>query len=172
MDIGRLIESEDVRTVLREFASVYKPGMTSEEFLECVQPEVWIAASFSRSLQDSGICRTNRQTFASTHNPTMTCMAFVCALLANGIATDRFEQSSAGDALSLSGPMPSSPLYWNGRITIEITARPPGSEVSMIATFPGQLIAWGAGKRLFRKLRAQLDSAALRLRQCPSMSAH
>ena len=173
MDIGRLIGSDDVRKVLREFACAYKPGMSSEEFLQFVRPDVRIGASVSRSLGDAlGLRSTSHQTFASPHTPAMICMAFVCAFLANGIAADCIEQSMAGEALFLSGPMPSSSLYWSGRITIEITARPAGSEVSMIATVPGQLIAWGAGKRLFQKLRAQLDSAAVRLRQCPSMSAH
>jgi hypothetical protein len=171
MDIARLIESEDIRSVLREFACAYKPGMTAEDFLQLVQPEVRLSAKVSRALGDELKLRsTSNQTFVFQQSPKITCMAFVCALLANGIPADGIEQSPNGDALLLSGPMPSSALYWSGRITIQITTCPTGSDVSMVAEFPGQLIAWGAGKRLFRKLRSQLDKAAIRLHHCPSMS--
>jgi hypothetical protein len=173
MDIGQLLESKDVRTALREFASAHKPAMTAEEFLECLRPQVRVVASLGPSLGKAlGLRSATRRTFAYPQGPTMTCVALLCGLLSNGVDVETVEQSSTGDSLLVSGGVPSSALHFGGRIDIQISARGPESDVSMAVVFPGQLIAWGAGKRLLAKLRRELDSAVGRLRQCPSMSAY
>ena len=172
MDIASRLESADVRSALREFASAYKPAMTAEEFLQYLKPKVRIGASLGRSLGSGlGLRSATRETFAFPQSPTTTCVAFMCALLANGITVDTVEQSSSEGTLLVTGTMPSSPLHYGGQISAEISGRQPGSQVSIVIVFPGQLFAWGAGKRLLLNLHSELHRATARLRQCPSMAS-
>ena len=158
---------------LLEFASLHDPAITAEEFLESMGPVVRIGGSLSQSLGKTlGLRNTTRDAFAYPRDPTITGVALLCTLLANGIKIEAIEHATTGDRLIVEGAVASSALHWGGRIRIEISACEPGSKVSMAVVFPGQLFAWGAGRRLLRRIRGELDGATDRVRQCPSLSGH
>jgi len=170
-EIDRILESEDVRAILRDYAAMHRPGLTSEEFLQYLRPHIRLGASLGRHLGERlGFRAATQDTFVVPQAPTKACVAILCGLVAHGIRVEVIERSSPGGSLMVTGIIPSSPVHFTGQITIEVSPQQEGSVVAVAVVYPGQLIAWGAGKRLVARVREKIEGALRRLGECPSLA--
>lgn len=173
MNLKRLLESDDVLAVFLEYACEHQPGMTADEFLSSFAAQGTIGAALGQRMGRAlGVKNTTTQSFSWSRPSLVTCGAVLCGCLAAGVVVDfvdPVEATEAGQALLITGTVPSSPAHFGGELTVEISEEAGGSKVFMRLVIPGQVFAWGAGKRLFKRIRNRLEDATVRIEHCPSL---
>jgi hypothetical protein len=162
--VGMLLSHPDVREVLRQFAATHQPGVTADEFLSAFRPRIRTAGHAGRSvaLKVGVASKTSRQiAFAWTSE--VTAVAVVAGLVGSGVLIESVEESGRPPWVVVVGQVPSSPAHFGGTITCEVGSDTAGSLVFFDVVFPGQAIAWGAGRRLIKTVASTIASAAARI---------
>lgn len=170
MNIKQLIQSPDIHQVLRDFSAIYKPGMSSEEFMQYLRPTVRISATLGQVLgKKLGLRSTDESISISSDRSDTASISVICSFLSNGISVELIEQTATTDGVRIVGSIPSTPFHSGGIVTVNVLTAPLGTNLTWTTAFPGQIFAWGAGKRLVAKLQADRARVASRLRRCPSI---
>jgi hypothetical protein len=168
MGIEDILKSPDVSAILLEYAQKHKPSMTAQEFMSNFRPQARLGYAIGLQLAKKlGVRSRTKDAFVLEYTPALALASIVCCLLKHGVSVSSIQE--AGYRMALSGDVPSSPLHYEGLIAVELELCEKKTSVSFLVEYPGQAIAWGAGKRLIAAVRGDLESAAKRLRNCPSV---
>ena len=161
--------------MLREYAAAHTPSMTAEEFsarvLTYLRPQVGFAYSAGGALGQKigktvGLRSKTKDKTVLPAAPVTVSTALLCVFVSNGITIEQVQQGSGTDTVVITGSVPSSKYHYTGLIAAEVATGHEGSVVEMTVIFPGQLFAWGSGKRLISRIYGGLDGAIARVSAC------
>ena len=170
-DIKSLMNLQPVKEVLVDFAATHGPSESADEFLERFGATTVFTAQLANSAgKFLGVRNTTRETFSISHPPAVACLASICAMFANGLRVGTVGERDGNDRFRVTGDVPSTRLHFAGYITLDTDPHGAASMVDVTIVVPGQIFVWGAGKRLMRKIRSDMVSAADRLAELPSVS--
>ena len=165
-----ILQTEDVKAVLCEFAGGYRAGMTADQLLRYAPYHASLGARAGNSVgKKLGIRSLARRSFELPQGLTLSGVSLLCALFAQGITVEAVEESPTRDALLLRGTVPSSIFHYGGEISVNVTGSWARSTAEITIIYPGQIFVWGSGGRLIAKLRHHCDRALARLQSCPSL---
>lgn len=163
--VARLLADPEVKQILADFAAMYEPGMSAQEFLQnWARPQARATARFMQPRTESaGLASRTSREHDSGWAPPIATVGAIAGMLTRGVEIQSVEGAAGDPQVVVSGQVPSSPAHFGGTVTCTVTPSANGSTLSFEVVFPGQLFAWGAGRRLVRDVCAQLPHAADRV---------
>ena len=170
--ISDLIDHDDVRDVLGRFACEYKPSMSAKKFLSYfpfgLESHAFKGNAIGKSI---GFGSKSSKVVYCGHGAVFSAMATVAAMLASGIEIEEVSQVTDNSARVL-GNVPSSIWHFEGKIEASLTGENTQTSIEIVTVYPGQIMAWGAGARLIRRIEQRLEEAAVELAGCESLRCY
>jgi hypothetical protein len=84
-------------------------------------------------------------------------VAFLAAIAEQNIELTHVNEERAGRKVSFAATIPSSPSSWKGRLVVELEGSALRFRGDAKVSFPGQIFAWGRGRRILSKLRRDMS---------------
>jgi hypothetical protein len=83
-------------------------------------------------------------------------VAFLGAIAEQNIALAQVNEASPGRKVSFVASIPSSPSSWKGMLLLELAGSAWSYRVDARVVFPGQVFAWGRGRRILSRLERDM----------------
>jgi hypothetical protein len=169
--LPKVLEAEDVRAELLRFTVEHNPKMSAEEFLDGLG--LRMEAAVGRALGTKlGVRSFTEERVVFEYPPVVTVLALMGGMAAEGVRITSVAPTVEGDALEVSGVVPSSIYHYEGTLSVDLASVDGHVEARAQVVFPGQLCAFGAGRRLIRRVVRTVAVAGDRLRTCESVRRH
>ena len=164
LTLQTLVNDPRLRETLANLSAPNRRGESAEEFLSCFPVVDQLGIAIAQKLgSQAGIANVTRASYTIPLPVTPACLSICAALFGRGIAiTEIFEGEDRPNYIVF-GTVPSSSLHWEGTFEADISQEHDGAETSLNVTYPGQLIAWGAGPRLLKHVKTDSLAVAVRI---------
>jgi hypothetical protein len=87
--------------------------------------------------------------------------AIGCLVAATSQDMTELKADYTASGIRLTGKLPDSWAVFEGNLTVDITSGASMTSIRVAVEFPGQLFAWGAGKRTVNRFRKDFEDAVL-----------
>ncbi len=150
--------------VIQQYAKKYRPGVGADEILKALRiPGTPAFASIAANLGHNAGKKMRLRTSSTGNfdlhvNLRKATISTIASMAALGIGLEEY-QCKPKESVSLKGALPSSPLFFEGALKVEITAHGETTEVSGSIVIPGQVVDWGAGGRLLKRFQENAEGA-------------
>jgi hypothetical protein len=162
--LNEILTDKQGLQVIQAYAKKYRAGIGADDILKALRfpgtpPLASIAANLSHNAGKKMRLRSSSTgKFDLPVDLRKAAISTLAAMAAMGIATEEFS-GKPKECVTLKGPIPSSPLFFEGVLTVDITAHGETSEVCGSIVIPGQVVDWGAGSRVLKRLQEHTESA-------------
>src|SRR4029450_1851416 len=164
LTLHTLVHDPRLRETLATLPAPNRRGESAEEFLSSVPVIGQLGTAIAQKLgSQTGIANVTRASYTIPLPATPACLSVCAALFGRGIAITEIFEGDARPNYIVFGTAPSSSLHWEGTFEAAISQEHDGAETSLNVTYPGQLIAWGAGPRLLKHLKTDSLAVAVRI---------